>query len=151
MPQIPRPGRPHRTGTTGQTTMTEADLHRSAADFLGWMVMPPAIWTTFPAGWGRLGKATAGSLNGCGLKAGMPDILVFYESTAVGIELKTDGGKVTSVQRRTHEELRKAGIPVVICRSLSDIEDALNSYRIPMRPHKWQGRQENRSTPPAAT
>ena len=41
---------------------SEAQLHKSVAEFLDWVLLPPALWTTFPAGWGKLGKATAGQM-----------------------------------------------------------------------------------------
>jgi hypothetical protein len=113
--------------------MTEAELHRSVADFLNWMLLPPAVWTTFPAGWTAMRKGAAGRLRGCGLKAGMPDILVFHNRNTIGIELKTSDGKVSAVQKQTIKELAHAGIEVPICRSIEDVYSALVIYNIPVR------------------
>lgn len=113
--------------------ISETDLHRSVADFLSWVVLPPAVWTTFPAGWTAMKTGAAGRLKGCGLKAGMPDILIFYNSFTLAIELKTDKGKVSPAQEEMHNLLRRAGVAVCIDRSVEDVEETLRTYGIPMR------------------
>jgi hypothetical protein len=113
--------------------MTEAELHRSVAEFLDLVVLPPAMWTTFPAGWTAMRKGAAGRLRGAGLKAGMPDILVFYDGRTIGIELKTPSGKVSSVQFDMIEKLRLAGIPVHVCRNIDRVHAALIAHQIPIR------------------
>ena len=112
--------------------MSEIDLHRSVADFLNWIVMPPAVWTTFPAGWTGMRVGAAGRLKACGLKAGMPDILIFHDSFTLGIELKART-KPTPVQINMMNKLRLAGVPVVIATSIDDVERTLRTYKIPMR------------------
>jgi hypothetical protein len=104
---------------------SEIDLHRSVAEFLDWVILPPTVWTTFPAGWGRLGRATAGRLRACGLKEGMPDILVFHHGGTIGIELKTLAGKPSAVQLQMANRLLHAGVPVHICRSINDVHRVL--------------------------
>ena len=99
----------------------------------------PAFWTTFPAGYGKLGKATAGKLRAKGLRAGMPDIMVFYpamgnaSTKVVGLELKVGRNTTTSKQRSTHECLRAAGVKVYTIRSLNDVLHALMSADIPYK------------------
>lgn len=95
--------------------------------------MPPAMWTTIPAGWTAMNKGAAGRLKACGLKAGMPDIMVFYNSFAIGIELKAGGHQPTEVQKKMHEKLMDAGVRVAIARSVDDVEDILRIFGIPMR------------------
>jgi hypothetical protein len=124
-----------KTRASSKPSISEAALHRTVADFLSWMLLPPTVWTTFPAGWGKLGKATAGSLKGSGLKAGFPDILIFHMHGVLGIELKTEKGKASPKQLELFSKLEKVNIPVRICRSLDDLEDILNSHKIPIR--KW--------------
>jgi hypothetical protein len=111
----------------------ESDLHATIAELLDWILIQPAIYTTFPAGWGKLKGATAGRLKKSGLKAGMPDILVFYRGKCVGIELKVNGASPSSVQRTMFAQLQAAGVPVYVCGSISDVIEALNRCRIPFR------------------
>lgn len=120
---------------------SELNLHRSVAEFMGWVVMLPAVWTTFPAGWSEMRKGAAGRLKGCGLKAGMPDILVFHNSMTIGIELKTRS-TVSPEQQEMFNNLYQAGIPVSIARSVDDVERILRTYKIPLRKFSYAPRIE---------
>jgi hypothetical protein len=113
--------------------VTESALHKSVADLLDWVLLPPALWTTFPAGWGKLGKATAGRLHGAGLKAGFPDILIFFNGRVTGIELKTESGRVSKDQNQMFLLLHGAGVPVYICRSADDVIGVLEQQSLPHR------------------
>ena len=113
--------------------MTEANLHETVAEFLDWALMPPALYTTFPAGWGDLPKATAGRLNACGMKKGIPDILLFHDGRTIGIELKIPGGKPSIAQQAMFHQLREAGVLVYICESVEDVAFTLRDSGIPMR------------------
>jgi hypothetical protein len=113
--------------------ITEAALHKTIADLLDWVLLPPALWTTFPAGWGKLGKATAGRLHGSGLKAGFPDILVFFNGRAVGIELKAATGVVSKQQTAMFLRLYEAGVRVYICQNTDDVIGVLEQESIPHR------------------
>lgn len=112
---------------------TEASLHKAVADLLDWVLLPPALWTTFPAGWGKLGKATAGRLHASGLKAGFPDILIFFNGRAVGIELKTERGVVSKDQHKMFLQLCEAGVRVYICRSTDDVIGVFETESLPHR------------------
>ena len=105
-------------------------------------MLPPAFYTTFPAGWGKLAKATAGQLKGSGLKPGMPDILVFscHKMIAnriypkiIGIELKVGKGLLSPEQIGMHRRLMAIGIKSYICRSAADVIGTLNLEQIPHR------------------
>ena len=111
----------------------EADLHKAAADFLKWALLPPAFWTTFPAGWGVMHPATSGRLKGSGLKAGFPDIFVIFNGRITGIELKAPGGVLTKVQRDMHMLLRGAGMMTYVCHSIEEIDEVLGKASLPHR------------------
>jgi hypothetical protein len=128
--------------------MSEIDLHRSVAELLDWVILPPAMWTTFPAGWTKMRKGAAGRLRGCGLKAGMPDILVFYSGCALTIELKTEKGRLSKEQFETTAALGRAGIPVHVCRSVDDVHRALAYHQIPMRSFNLGYTQTKARRPP---
>jgi hypothetical protein len=122
--------------------MKESELHQSVAELLDWILIPPAIFTTFPAGWGRLSTGTAGRLKASGLKSGMPDIFVFAavgdpphprRSKVIGIELKTGRGSLTSAQRSMHAKLYAVGIRVYVCHTVSEVILALRDAGIPAR------------------
>jgi hypothetical protein len=113
--------------------MSEADLHATVAEFLDWALMPPALFTTFPAGWGKLPPATAGRLKGSGLKQGFPDLLIFHDGRCVGIELKVKGRKPSLAQQCMFHQLRQAGVLVYICESVEDVAFTLRDSGVPMR------------------
>jgi hypothetical protein len=133
----------------------ESELHASVAEFLDWALLPQeAIYTTFPAGWGKLNKGTAGRLHASGMKRGMPDILVFgRRSRVVGLELKVGANSVTAAQREMFAKLQGIGIRVYICRSIEDVADALKQEQIPCRRLEISasGQGSAKATEPAAT
>jgi hypothetical protein len=121
-------------------TGSEADLHRTVAEFLDWVLLPPAVWTTFPAGWTAMRKGAAGRLRGAGLKAGMPDILVFYgNGCTMGIELKSISGKLSKFQLEMFAKLDKAGMRSYVSRSLEDVYNALIIEDVPRKKVYFDG------------
>lgn len=77
----------------------------------------------------------AGRLKGCGLKSGMPDILIFFNGFTIGLELKADHGTVSPIQKEMHVRLKAAGIFVHIARSVEEVEELLRMRGVPMRGH----------------
>lgn len=118
---------------------SESQLHETIARLLDLVLKPPSLYTTFPAGWGKLSKGTAGRLFASGLKKGMPDILVFGpDATVAGIELKVGHNSVSSAQRNMFAKLQAVGITVYVCRNQEDVIEALRAASIPFRdPHLW--------------
>lgn len=120
--------------------MPEEKLHRTVAEFLDWALWPQTVWTTFPAGWGKLSKRQAGLLRALGLKAGFPDILIFDKrvisdiayTKVVGLELKTKS-KASAAQQLMFPRLRQVGVAIYICHSLDDVVFALHEQCITVR------------------
>lgn len=118
---------------------TESQLHQSVAQLLGWILKPPAFFTTFPAGWGRLSKGTAGRLFASGLKKGMPDILVFDCNKIIGVELKVGRNDLSSAQRDMFAKLQAVGITVYTCRDQHGVVIALRDAGISHHKHSlWE-------------
>lgn len=112
----------------------EGELHKQVAELLDWVLTPPAFYTTFPSGWGKLTKRTAGRLNASGLKRGMPDILIFPGlGRCVGLELKAYGRVLSEQQLDMHNKLARVGVRVYVCKSVSDVVAALSEADIPFR------------------
>lgn len=102
----------------------------------------PTFFTTFPAGYGKLGKGMAGKLKAKGMKAGMPDILIFDThnmianrtyTKVVGLELKVRYNTTTAKQRQTHALLQAVGVKVYTIRTLNDVLVALQASNIPYK------------------
>lgn len=118
---------------------SESQLHAAVAKFLDLALLPPAVYSTFPAGWGKLPKATAGRLYQSGMKPGMPDIFIWYRMTAkltyrcIGIEIKTDTGYPSPAQRSMFAKLLKAGVIVYVCRDVKQVLSVLREEEVPIR------------------
>ena len=56
----------------------------------------------------------------CGTEAGTPDLLVMLPGRVVWIELKSPTGRLTATQRRWHEQARRLGHTVYVCRSIGE-------------------------------
>jgi hypothetical protein len=108
-------------------------LHRTVADLLEWVLYYPTVFTTFPAGWGKLAKSTGGRLRAAGLKAGFPDILVFHDGRVVGLELKVKNRKPSAAQQLMFPRLRQCGMQIYVCQSVDDVIAALNEAKVPVR------------------
>jgi hypothetical protein len=122
---------------------TEYELQRSVADMLDWLLVPPAFYTAFPAGWGKLPPATAGLLKACGLKRGFPDILIIDHDgkvpypRVIGIELKRNDNKSTTSdeQDAMHQKLINAFCRVYVARTIEEVLDILDREQVHRRAH----------------
>jgi hypothetical protein len=103
------------------------------AELLDWALYSSAVYTTFPAGWGKLSRATAGQLKGSGLKQGFPDLLIFHNGRCVGIELKVQGRKPSAAQQLMFPRLRQCGVQIYVCQSVDDVIAALREAQVPLR------------------
>lgn len=127
--------------------LPEDDLHASVADALNKLLLPPAEWTTFPAGNVPLPPRFAAKLSRLGLKRGWPDILVLHERI-FGIELKRADGRLSKTrlvrtrrgslrqldgQEDVFPRLEAAGMAIAICRSVPEVLQALSGWRVPLR------------------
>jgi hypothetical protein len=127
----------------------EQDLHESVADALDKLLMPPAMWTTFPAGSVPLPPRYAAKLSRLGLKPGWPDIFVLHQRL-YGVELKRHGGQLSRTrivrtrrgglreragQRETFPLLEAAGLTIGVCDSLPAVLAFLAACGVPLRLH----------------
>ncbi len=85
----------------------------------------PYVVYAVPNG-GKRGKLEAMRLRAEGVLAGIPDIHI--PALALYIEMKTAVGKVSPVQKDVHEQLRRDGQAVHVCRSLEDVQDIVSVY-----------------------
>lgn len=57
--------------------------------------------------------------------SGIPDIIICYHGRFVGIEIKTEKGKLTRLQAHTIERIKNAGGLAYVCRSADEVRDNL--------------------------
>lgn len=110
----------------------EFRLHCAVATWLTVCLKPPAWWTSLEHGV-KLPPATWRRMQRIGVRAGIPDILVVHDGRCHWIELKAGKNSTTEAQDVTHERLRAAGCPVVVCRSTDDVRANLMAWGVPIR------------------
>lgn len=70
-----------------------------------------------------------------GVKAGLPDILIWYCGRSIAIELKSRYGKCTRTQRAMREQLMAAQVEWWVCRSAISAMWVLYAAGVPFRLH----------------
>jgi hypothetical protein len=128
----------------------EQELHEAVAKALAFLVIPPAQWTTFPAGSVPLPPEFATKLYRLGLARGWPDILLIHQGQTFGLELKRPGASLSATrtvrtrrgslrvligQRDVHPLLEAAGMRIAVCHSVDEAIDQCHAWGIPMRGH----------------
>jgi hypothetical protein len=126
----------------------EIDIHASVAAALDALLLPPAVWFTYPAGAAQLSPQQMARYSRIGLKRGLPDLFVLHGGRLHGIELKRRGGQLskTRVVKTRHglrilvgqaerfAELEAAGMePIAICRSVDEVLATITRWGIPVR------------------
>lgn len=91
-----------------------------------------SFWFHCPSG-GKRTRTEAGIFKAMGVKAGVPDIMIIYNSRVFAIELKAPGGRLGPSQKETIPLLELAGCSCAVCFDLPGVVNALNYWRIPLR------------------
>lgn len=128
----------------------ERDTHVAVARALDALLLPPAVWFTYPAGASTLSPQQAARHAEIGMKRGLPDIWLIYDGTYC-IELKRPGGSLSKTrvvrtkrggtrlvvgQVEMFNKLLNAGVRgIAICRSVDEVLQQLTEWKIPLRPH----------------
>jgi hypothetical protein len=128
----------------------ELDIHERCAEVLDKLLLPPAMWFTYPAGAVQLSPAQAARLSRVGLRRGLPDIWILFEG-AWCIELKRRGGQLSRTrivrtrrgsprvlegQEDVFPRLIAAGVRrIAVCHTPEGMLAALERWGIPLRSH----------------
>src|SRR5262249_9297869 len=89
----------------------EQDLQRAMLEHLELCAVPNCYWFHVGNG-GWRSPVEAKVLKSLGVRPGVPDLILIREGKTFGLELKTEIGKLTSVQRTAHVLMRAAGAEV---------------------------------------
>jgi hypothetical protein len=127
----------------------ERDVHKDCARALDALLLPPAMWHSYPAGASILSPQQAARHIEIGLKRGMPDLWIFYHGVYC-IELKRHGGKLSKTRtvrtRRGSPRLLEgqeegfvrllatgAVRDIAVCTTVTDVLAQLDRWQIPHR------------------
>jgi hypothetical protein len=129
--------------------VSETSLQEQVAKTLDVLLMPPAFWCAYPSGHIQLPPAAGAALLRCGLKRGIPDLLVFYGGRTYGIELKLPGRHLSkdrfvrskrsgalrfvAGQSSVHPLLQAAGMQIDIAHDVGEVLALLDRWQIPTR------------------
>ncbi len=108
-------------------------FHESVAQFLDNALPADAFWTTIPAGGGGLQHGIRQKKKG--YKAGMTDILICYRGIAHFLELKSEDGGLSKVQKFIRTVILRAGGKWATAKTLEQVEAALAEWGIPCAAH----------------
>ena len=144
--------KPRRLKLTRDVT-PEDTLHVSVVDLLAKIVLPPAEWAAYPAGWSELTGQQKAKFYRMGLRQAWPDFLISFNGF-LGIELKTEMGRLSASrfvkvrdrrgnivsrwvegQREMFPRLVASGgfKRIVVCRSPEDVISELRAFGVPLR------------------
>lgn len=114
--------------------MSEYEIHLAIYDYLN-LTMPGSIIVHVPnqmdIGGSRIGKAIAQKkAKRMGMLPGFPDILIFTEGQGYCLEVKAEGGRLSSVQKDVRDILTNQGIPYAVVRSVDDVRETLAEWGV---------------------
>jgi hypothetical protein len=128
---------------------SERDVHERCAEVLDKLLLPPAMWFTYPAGASQLSPQQSARHAAVGLKRGLPDIWILFQGLYC-IELKKPGAylsktrivrtrrgspRILEGQDEVFPKLIATGAvrAISICHTVDDVLDRLDRWGIPRR------------------
>jgi VRR-NUC domain len=107
----------------------EQDIQRAVAAHLRARADSNVYWF-HPANGGARSAVEGAILKGCGVRAGTPDFICVKDGRTFALELKTDGGRLSKLQRVAQDELRRAGAEVAVAVGLDDALTQLERWHL---------------------
>ena len=106
----------------------ESQLQRSVAAHLR-LRQPNVFWFACENG-GYRTAIEAAILKSCGIKRGVPDLIVIRAGKTFALELKAPGGRVSPSQQTAHQEMRAAGAEVATVFGIDDALAQLEAWQL---------------------
>lgn len=103
-------------------------IQMDICDHLDKFLTPNSIYFHIPNG--SLRPSVIVNLKRMGLKNGIPDLCIINAGLAYFIEVKTDKGRLSENQKKVVDLLRKAGTPVEVCTSVSEVATVLKRWNL---------------------
>jgi hypothetical protein len=91
----------------------EQQIQRALADHLRLRAHKGVFWFACENG-GYRTAIEAAVLKSCGIKRGVPDLILIKSGRTFGLELKAPNGRLSPAQEAAHEEMRAAGAEVAV-------------------------------------
>ena len=111
----------------------ESEIQIQIVELLKRVLKGNVLWTFFPAGeagGGRGGRVRGARLKRMGLQPGWPDLQFLHKGRYYGMEVKTKTGRLSQSQRRMHDLMEDQGISVAVVRSINDVLERCNEWKL---------------------
>lgn len=109
--------------------MSEAMIQRAVCQHLTLRKRPGVAWFAVPNG-GSRDRREAARMKGEGVKAGAPDLVIVADGRFLGLELKTEAGRLSSQQHQIHGEIKLAGGEVAVAFGLDEALKQLDAWGV---------------------
>lgn len=111
----------------------EEDLQKTVVQFLR-VAVPRAVWFAVPNQKGTRKTWEQGLMKAMGVRAGVADLVFVLPGGRVGfIELKAKDGRQNTEQAIFEQDVRALDAPYLICRSLAEVQGALDAWGVTLR------------------
>lgn len=97
----------------------EQDIQRAVFQHINSRSMPGVFAFHVPNG-GWRSKVEAAIMKGIGVRAGVPDVIIFYRAQIFGLELKAKGRGLSATQRQVLNAMEVAGARTAVASSLDE-------------------------------
>jgi hypothetical protein len=124
--------------------MTESAIQRAIVQ--GLRLLLPHGWQVVAVPNKPRSRISGAQEKAMGARAGFPDLMVLGQLYSVQrpaawfLEVKKDGGRLSTAQREFHDRLKDLGFGVAVVRSLDDAIEAGHSWSWPLRLAPDKGR-----------
>jgi hypothetical protein len=105
----------------------EQQIQRALADHLRLRAQPNVFWFACENG-GYRTAIEAAILKSCGIKRGVPDLILIKSGRTFGLELKAPNGRLSESQRTAHEEMKAAGAEVAVAVGIDQALERLEGW-----------------------
>jgi hypothetical protein len=69
-------------------------------------------------------------MSGAGVRSGLLDVFLVHGGRVFGLELKSEGGRLSPAQQAAHEELRRAGAEVAVAVGIDEALAQLETWAL---------------------
>jgi VRR-NUC domain len=107
----------------------ESQIQKALASHLRLRACKDVFWFACENGGYRTAVESA-ILKACGIRSGVPDVILIRGGRTYGLELKSPGGRLSDAQRLAHEEMQRAGAEVATAVGIDEALAQLERWQL---------------------
>jgi hypothetical protein len=105
----------------------EQDIQKALADHLRLRAHKDVFWFACENG-GYRTAIEAAILKSCGVRVGVPDLILVRDGKTYGLELKAPAGRLSPAQEAAHQEMKAAGAKVAVAVGIDQALEQLEGW-----------------------